>query len=70
MNDYVGSVAGDVVVHHMDSSNNIICYGTVIETKGVGLNSDRLVAWSSESTPLSWHYAGELTTVSYLIEEK
>jgi len=66
---YNGSGVGDIVVHHTDASNNIKCYGTVIETEGNGIQSQCLVMWSSESSPLSWHYSGELITVNQKEEE-
>jgi hypothetical protein len=51
---------GDVVVHYIDKSNQITCYGTIIEMK----KDNCLVIWSSESLPVGWHKMSHLEVVS------
>ena len=51
---------GDVVIHYIDRSNQITCYGTIIEIK----KDDCFVIWSSESLPGGWHKMSHLKVVS------
>lgn len=62
MNDTEVPEVGDIVIHYIDRSDQITCYGTIIEMKKM----DCFVLWCFESSPpgTGWHSVHHLKVVS------
>tara|TARA_B100000683_G_scaffold274314_1_gene322110 strand:- start:1925 stop:2131 length:207 start_codon:yes stop_codon:yes gene_type:complete len=60
MKDSGAPEVGDLVVANIDEKRGIVCYGTVLECRGI----DCLVLWSSVGMPMGYWKRNQLKVIT------